>query len=287
MDLDLFGNEIIKDELLRDRFIEPPFSILDTKSGNWQKRKRLWKNIGMKSEVGRDATTFNMDKWNKEKNNNDLPPDVSIFDPALCEVLYHWFCKEEGNILDPFAGGSVRGIVANYLGYKYTGIDIRQEQVDSNREQAIEILPIENQPQWYVGDSNKLLDDDWNIEFDMVMSCPPYADLEVYSDLPGDISNKPYKQFLELYESIIKKSCRLLKKGGYACFVVGEVRDKNGFYIGFVPDTIKAFEKCGMRFYNEAILLNAIASASMRANGNMKSQKLVKVHQNILVFKKA
>ena len=62
--------------------------------------------------------------------------------------------------------------------------------------------------------------------------------------------------------------------------------DKNGFYIGFVPDTIKAFEKCGMKFYNEAILLNAIASASMRANGNMKSQKLVKVHQNILVFKK-
>lgn len=279
MEVDVFGNEIVKDELLRDKFIEPPFSILDTKSGNWQKRKRLWKNIGIKSEVGRDATTFNMDKWNKEKNNKDLPPDVSIFDPALCEVLYHWFCDEGGTILDPFAGGSVRGIVANYLGYKYSGIDIRQEQVDSNREQAMDILPIENQPQWYVGDSNELLNDNWNTKFDMVMSCPPYADLEVYSDLP-------YKQFLELYESIIAKSCKLLKVGGYACFVVGEVRDKNGFYIGFVPDTIKAFEKCGMKFYNEAILLNAIASASMRANGNMKSQKLVKVHQNILVFKK-
>ena len=150
----------------------------------------------------------------------------------------------------------------------------------------MDILPIENQPQWYVGDSNELLNDNWNTKFDMVMSCPPYADLEVYSDLEGDISNKPYKQFLELYESIIAKSCKLLKVGGYACFVVGEVRDKNGFYIGFVPDTIKAFEKCGMKFYNEAILLNAIASASMRANGNMKSQKLVKVHQNILVLKK-
>ena len=78
----------------------------------------------------------------------------------------------------------------------------------------------------------------------------------------------------------------MLKSGGYACFVVGEVRDKNGYYIGFVPDTIRAFEKAGVRFYNEAILLNAIASASMRANGNMKSQKLVKVHQNVLVFKK-
>lgn len=280
---DLFGNEIVKDEILRDKFIEPPFSILDTKSGNWQKRKRIWINKGLKSEVGRDAKVINMDTTAKEKNSADY---VSVFDPALCEVLYHWFCPENGSILDPFAGGSVRGIVANYLGYKYSGIDIRQEQVDSNREQAMSILPLDNQPQWYVGDSNKLLDDKWNVEFDMVMSCPPYADLEVYSDLEEDISNKPYNQFLELYESIIAKSCKLLKKGGYACFVVGEVRDKNGFYIGFVPDTIKAFEKCGMRFYNEAILLNAIASASMRANGNMKSQKLVKVHQNILIFKK-
>lgn len=291
MEVDLFGNEIVKDELLRDKFIEPPFSILDTKSGNWQKRKRLWIGKGLKSEVGRDAAVIHMgsknDSFSKVYSDKKLTVDyVSVFDPALCEVLYHWFCPDGGTILDPFAGGSVRGIVANYLGYKYSGIDIRQEQVDSNREQAMDILPIENQPQWYVGDSNELLNDNWNTKFDMVMSCPPYADLEVYSDLEGDISNKPYKQFLELYESIIAKSCKLLKVGGYACFVVGEVRDKNGFYIGFVPDTIKAFEKCGMKFYNEAILLNAIASASMRANGNMKSQKLVKVHQNILVFKK-
>lgn len=284
--VDLFGNPIVEDVLLRDKFIEPPFSVLDTKSGSWQKRKRIWINRGLKSEVGRDAKTFNISSWLKEKPKNGAMNmnDISVFDPALCEVLYHWFCPDGGTILDPFAGGSVRGIVANYLGYKYTGIDIRQEQVDSNREQAMNILPITNQPQWYVGDSNKLLDENWRTKFDMVMSCPPYADLEVYSDLEGDISNKLYKQFLELYESIIEKSCKLLKSGGYACFVVGEVRDKNGFYIGFVPDTIKAFEKCGMKFYNEAILLNAIASASMRASGNMKSKKLVKVHQNVLIF---
>ena len=280
---DLFGNEIIEDELLRDKFIEPPFSVLDAKSGNWQKRKRLWRSKGLKSELGRTAKIFNMQERLKEF---ETLSDTSIFDPALCEVLYHWFCPEGGTILDPFAGGSVRGIVANYLGYKYTGIDIRQEQIDSNREQALDILPVNNQPQWYVGDSNVLLDGNWQTKFDFVFSCPPYADLEVYSDLDGDISNKPYEQFLELYESIIAKSCNLLKKGCYACFVVGEVRDKNGYYIGFVPDTIKAFEKCGMKFYNEAILLNAIASASLRANGNMKNKKLVKVHQNVLVFKK-
>jgi len=280
---DLFGNVIIKDELLRDKFIEPPFSILDTKSGNWQKRKKLWINKGIKSEVGRDVSVINMDTKSKEQNSTEY---VSVFDPALCEVLYHWFCPPNGNILDPFAGGSVRGIVANYLGYNYYGIDIREEQIKSNREQAINILPITNQPNWYVGDSNEILNDKFNLDFDLVFSCPPYADLEVYSNLNGDISNKPYNEFLKLYESIIEKSCNNLKIGGYACFVVGEVRDKKGNYYGFVPDTINAFKKCGMHFYNEAILLNTIASASMRANGNMKSQKLVKVHQNVLIFKK-
>jgi len=282
MNRDLFGNPIVEDVILRDRFIEPPFSVLDTKSGNWQKRKRQWSRLGIKSEIGRDAKVINMDTMAKEKNQAEY---VSIFDPALCEVLYHWFCPDGGTILDPFAGGSVRGIVANYLGYKYTGIDIRQEQIESNREQALQILDVNNQPNWYVGDSNIELHG-LNGQYDFVFSCPPYADLEVYSDLDGDISNMAYDDFMVAYESIISKSCALLKSNGYACFVVGEVRDKHGNYIGFVPDTINAFKKCGMNFYNEAILLNAIASASMRANGNMKTQKLVKVHQNVLIFKK-
>lgn len=282
MAVDLFGNEIIEDVLLRDKFIEPPFSVLDTKQGNWQRRKREWMRIGMKSEIGRDSVVINMDTKSKKNNSAKY---VSIFDPALCEVLYNWFCVDGKEILDPFAGGSVRGIVANYLGFKYTGIDIRQEQIDSNREQGLDILSVENQPNWYVGDSNEVLNG-FNKEFDFVFSCPPYADLEVYSDLEGDISNMDYVNFMKAYEEIIAKSCNLLKSGGYACFVVGEVRDKKGNYIGFVPDTINAFRKCGMNYYNEGILLNAIASASMRANGNMKTQKLVKVHQNILIFKK-
>lgn len=284
--IDLFGNEIIDDILLRDKFIEPPFSILNTQSGNWQNRKRQWKKIGIKSEVGRDATTFNMKDWTDKKvpKGNTNLSDTSIFDPALCEVLYHWFCPEKGTVLDPFAGGSVRWIVANYLGYKYTGIDIRQEQIESNLQQGIDILPL-NIPKWICGDSALVLDfiDE---KFDFVFSCPPYADLEVYSKLDCDISNMNYVDFLKFYNIIIKKSCDKLKSGGFACFVIGEVRDKKGNYIGLVPDTIKTFMNCGMNFYNEAILINTVATASLRAGSNMKSQKLVKVHQNVLIFKK-
>ena len=114
---DLFGNVIVTDPILRDQFIEPPFSVLDTKSGNWQRRKKLWQTLGIKSEIGRDSVVINMDTTKKEKNSTSY---VSIFDPALCEVIYKWFCDENGSILDPFSGGSVRGIVANKLGYKST-----------------------------------------------------------------------------------------------------------------------------------------------------------------------
>ena len=275
------NKKLFKQGSLREKFIEPPFSVLDLKQGSWSKRKSMWLDLGIKSEIGRKTNTHGDSYGFAER----FKETTSIFNPALCEVLYHWFCPEGGKILDPFAGGSVRGIVANKLGYNYTGIDVRQEQIDSNREQAIEILGVDNQPNYYVGDSNLVLND-FTETFDYLFTCPPYADLEVYSDLEGDISNMSYSSFINIYKSIIEKSCNLLKENSFACFVVGEVRDKNGNYYGFVPDTIKIFQSCGMSFYNEAILLDQLGSASMRANNTMKNKKLVKVHQNILVFKK-
>ena len=43
----------------------------------------------------------------------DVGSGTSIFDPVLCEIAYRWFCPPGGLVLDPFAGGSVRGIIAN------------------------------------------------------------------------------------------------------------------------------------------------------------------------------
>ena len=42
--------------------------------------------------------------------------------------------------------------------------------------------------------------------FDLLFSCPPYYDLEVYSDNKEDLSNKPtYEEFLTKYKEIIKE----------------------------------------------------------------------------------
>ena len=137
-----------------------------------------------------------------------------------------------------------------------------------------------------VGDSEKVLDT-INEEFDFILSCPPYFNLEVYSDLDGDISNlQDYEEFLVHYSNIINKTCSKLKKGGFACFVVGDIRDKKGNLLGFVPDTINIFKKAGLNFYNDAILLTPLGSAMLRANNTMKTKKLTKVHQYVLIFKK-
>ena len=268
--------------ILRDRYIEPPFSILDARGGNWRQRKNKWLELGIKSEEGRDAECL------IGENDLDYMPSmksgVSIFDPALCELMYKWFCPENGTILDCFAGGSVRGIVAHKMGYKYTGIELRPEQVAANIEQGKEICP-GNEPTWICGDSNKVLDT-IHEEFDMIFSCPPYADLEVYSNDKDDLSNMPYDKFLHLYRSIILKSVEKLKTGGFAVFVVGDVRDKDGYYYDFISDTKKAFIVAGAGLYNEAILLDPIGTAMIRANNFAGSRKLVKVHQNILIFKK-
>jgi len=208
---------------------------------------------------------------------------TSIFDPVLCELAYRWFCPEGGSILDPFAGGSVRGIVASKLGYRYTGIDLRPEQIDANREQAKQITP-ENPPTWHVGDS-------MNVttlapgQYDLVFSCPPYSDLERYSDNPADLSTMNYATFLAAYRAIIAASVGMLRPDRFACFVVGDIRDKHGFYRNFVADTIAAFQDAGARLYNEAILVTAVGSLPIRVGkqfGNYR--KLGKTHQNVLAF---
>jgi hypothetical protein len=172
------------------------------------------------------------------------------------------------------------------LGYNYTGIDIRQEQIDSNREQALKLLPVNNQPQYYVGDSNEVIQT-LLPEYDLVFSCPTYADLEVYSDNPKDLSVMDYEKFIEIYSQIIKKSVQKLKKNGYAVFVVGDIRDKKGYYRDFISHTKKAFIEAGAGLYNEAILLQPLGTAMLRAGKIFEAGgKLTKVHENVLIFKK-
>lgn len=294
-DLEEFGFEDLDDDFmtteqkigendytspLNETFLVNPFSVINTMSGDWQNRKNMWLDKGIKSEVGRDEALVLASSMNVGNLKG-----TSIFDPVLCEVGYRWFSPGEGGLIfDPFAGGSVRGIVAEQLGFKYTGIDLRSEQIEANIENAKEIGCDLSKINW-INDNSLNMDKHIKDESaDLVFTCPPYFDLEVYSDNPEDISNMDYEEFAKIYTEILEKSAAKLKNNRFAIVVISDVRDKEGFYRGLCELTKEAYKSAGMKLYNELILYNSIASAGMRARRNMRNRKVVKVHQNVLVF---
>lgn len=206
---------------------------------------------------------------------------TSLFDPYLCKLIYSWFTKENDLIFDPFAGGAVRGIIAGSMNRKYLGCDIRQEQIEENYK-ILDLNQLNIKPIWKNIDSVKY---NHSEKYDFVFSCPPYGNLEKYSDIDGDISNLEYNSFIESYSEIISKSLKNLKDNSFACFVVGDFRNKKGNYNGFVRDTEIIFKNNNCHLYNEFILINTVGTLRLRVGKQFdSSRKNGKCHQNILVF---
>lgn len=269
---------------LKEEFIIPPFSIWDTRQGYWQDRKRRWLKLYGDSRNGRGDSLLGEGLKKLAQRNGGNLTGTSEFDPVIAEVCFRWFNTERGRILDPFAGGIVRGAVAGVLGCEYHGIDLSKKQVAENVKTA---KSLEIDVNYHLGNSlnlDKLVDG----KFDLIFSCPPYYDLEKYDDGDGDISMaESYDEFLVDYKKIIAKAVAKLKENRFAIFTVANIRDDAGYYRGLVADTISAFEEAGAKFYNDIILVNAVATASMRARRPFSTnRKVAKVHQNILVFYK-
>ena len=286
----LFGDDEDYIADLFDRFIMPPYSVLDRKQGSWIRRKKQWLALGIKSELGRAEDLLfarpNEDSSEAVKKIQGATDGTSVFDPVIVELAVRWYSAPGGTVLDPFAGGSVRGIVASLLGRNYLGIDLRADQIKANKEQKSVASP-DFPPLWISGDSEKVLDGVEPESVDLVFSCPPYFDLEVYSDDPDDLSNMDWESFLNSYYEIIRKSAKALKEDRFAVFVIGEVRDKKGFIRGLIPETITAFREAGLNYYNNGITLDPQATAALRAAPQFNSgRKLITVHQHFMVFVK-
>ena len=59
---DLFGDvdRGAQDSVLGDRFLLPPFTVLNAREGWWQERKTAWLALGIKSELGRGQDRLEM-----------------------------------------------------------------------------------------------------------------------------------------------------------------------------------------------------------------------------------
>lgn len=300
---------------LADRFIIHPFSFFDTRKGYWQERKKAWRRlIGDLGESREDLLSGSLElkytdiykasraereklgitfkeylerfvpEEELESSRRVLATGVSLLDPVLAEIVCKWFGNEEGNkMFDCFAGDTIFGYVAAHLGNEFTGIELRPEQAAINNARVAGMT------------ARYICDDGQNVAAhipaasqDLLFSCPPYFDLEKYSDLPNDASNqKDYEDFLAILRKAFTDAVGCLKENRFAVIVVSDIRNKStGFYYDFCGDIKRIFAEAGMGLLNEIILLNAIGSAAMRSLKNMENRKVVKVHQNVLVFYK-
>lgn len=284
----LFGEQITDKKKLKDWFIVPPFSILNSTSKEWQQKKKKWMlKINDKAQVRKNTLSR---CGHKEGSKNwqfmAIKGDTtSILDPVLCEILLSWFTEDGFNSFDPFAGDAVFGFVSAYKNRPFEGIELRKEQVEFNQN----LIDLHGLNGNYICDTSENIDNyiDDNSK-DFIFSCPPYADLEIYSDLENDLSNMPYDKFFETIEKILVKTANKLKENRFYCIVIGEVRHKNtGVYLGIVPKLITMLTNAGLYYYNEIILQTPIGNLHMRAGSYMNiTRKIGKMHQNILIFYK-
>ena len=115
----------------------------------------------------------------------------------------------------------------------------------------------------------------------MIIGCPPYFDLEEYSDLDEDLSNMSDEDFSDAMRDTLEKADRSLKNNRFAAFVVGSVRDKKrnlrdmkSLMVECAPDS--------WNLANDAVLVNQVGSAAIRARGFFeKGRALGRVHQDL------
>ena len=266
-----------------------PFSVLDTNNSDWIGNKNDWKFLdslsGRKDELVCRT-------W---LSNDIEEPRTSEFDAFLCETMVRWFCPYGGTVLDPFSGGSTRGIVSSFMGCGYHGIDLSEVQIDANRECFGRLSTFKGMdgkelkaPNWYVGDSFELMRG-LDVEADMILTCPPYFDLEVYSDDPRDLSNMTWDEFRKRYKEIIRDTCSKLKDNRFAVWVVGDIRDKKtGILRNLTGYTVDCFSECGLGYYNDFVLYTNFHNCGRRAMFNFDRglRKSSRCHQMVLVFLK-
>lgn len=306
-----------KNSNLTERYIAPPYSVLDSRKGYWQERKRYWSDLlgpdsetregalyeslamrmpdlYLSSKAEREAINVSFEEYVAKHTPVEVIEaeqkkvayaGVSIFDPVLAEIIYHWFAPGKGSkILDCFAGGLTRGFVACKSGHNYTGIEVRPEQVEHNlrRVQQFGIGA-----RYIAGDARAISQHIGYASQDLIFTCPPYYGLETYSDQDNDASNqKTYEAFIELLSEAFSASIKCLKWNRFAVVVVSDVRSKSGYYYSFPEDVIKIFRNNGCHLWNDIVLLNNDGSAKLRAGGYMNRRKVVRVHQRVLVFYK-
>lgn len=215
---------------------------------------------------------------------------LSQFNPTVAKRIIEYWSNRGDKILDPFAGRT-RILSAWNLDRHYTGYEISPKVCEYLKDKFNTQQKLSPKPELQVNIVNKdcrLMEH--TEEFDLVFSCPPYFDVEDYNKLyeenvagqMGSVHN--YSQFLKMYDEVIIKLFKALKKGKFVVWVVNDIRREKTL-IPFHSDTINLFLRNGFLLHD--VVINELNSLSIMGVGACdKNHYTAKCHEYILVFQK-
>lgn len=155
---------------------------------------------------------------------NKQAKECTSFRPTNC-VLIHELLFGKGKritVLDPFAGWGDRAIGFAAAGCSYTGVDLNKDLGPSYRSLVSFLeenkLVEKDDIRLVIGDSSDI---DFGTEcYDLVFTCPPYSDFEVYENIPQVASTDEWA--MKTLQPAMLNAATALKSGGYMVFMIGK-----------------------------------------------------------------
>ena len=147
---------------------------------------------------------------------------INIFKPTIAMSVY---CRYKPNsILDPTMGWGGRLVGATALNIsKYTGIDLNPELKKPYNEMVKTLKPLtETSINLIFKDALKV--DYSKIDYDLVLSSPPYYNIEIYKGTK-EMNKEEWNN--NFYKPLFIKTFAHLKKGGHYCLNIPEEVYKN------------------------------------------------------------
>ncbi len=205
--------------------------------------------------------------------------------PYVIRNLILRYSIEGDRILDQFAGGGTSLIEAKLLNRMIIGTDVNPAALER----------CHNKIRFDVGDGKVEIReaDARNLDFikdssiDVICTHPPYADAIRYSEnIASDISLLDYESFLDAMEQVASEAFRVLKKGKYCAFVIGDIRQKGSVRpLGF--ETMQRFEKIGFKL--KEIIIKRQHNCKMTTKWekiSIKKNFFLLAHEYVFVMKK-
>jgi DNA modification methylase len=212
---------------------------------------------------------------------------LSKFNSEYAKRIIEMWSKEGDFIVDPFAGRSSRPLVSTLLKRNYVGFDVVYDNLQEAKEQY-DILKKGRQLGYLklIHTSSEYMDLHLNGGVaDMIITCPPYFNIEKYESVDGQLTDiKIYKNFLDIYKTILEKSANILKPGCFFAIVVANFRIDGELY-DFCSDT-KDILKKHLTYHDEIILEMSPAKRHPLYTQAITNLNCLKTHEYCLVFRK-